>query len=118
MQPDLKRQLLDAACTAYRASGYFHYRWTRGKLGQDPVFASLLEQGTLNQRNRVLDLGCGRGLLAAWFLATDQLTTTCMWPANFEVPQESRFTALICTQAPAQPETTHCSRTLAIGCLW
>jgi SAM-dependent methyltransferase len=91
MQPDLRRQLLDAACTPYRASGYFHYRWARGKLGQDPVFASLLEQGTLNQRSRVLDLGCGRGLLAAWFLAADQLATTDQWPANIKVPTGIEF---------------------------
>lgn len=91
MQSDLKLQLLDAACTPYRAAGYFHYHWARGKLRQDPVFAWLLEQGTLNRRNRVLDLGCGRGLLAAWFLAADQLTATGQWPASLEVPTGIRF---------------------------
>lgn len=91
MQSDLKLQLLDAACTPYRAVGYFHYHWARNKLRQDPVFAWLLEQGTLNRRNRVLDLGCGRGLLAAWFLAADQLAATGQWPASLEVPTGIRF---------------------------
>ena len=91
MQSDLKLQLLDAACQPYRAAGYFHYRWARGKLGHDPVFASLLEQGTLRRRARVLDLGCGRGLLAAWFLAADQLAATGQWPASFEVPTGVEF---------------------------
>lgn len=91
MRPDLKRPLLDAACTPYRAAGYFHYHWARGKLRQDPVFTWLLEQGTLNRRNRVLDLGCGRGLLAAWFLAADQLAAAGQWPASFAVPTGIRF---------------------------
>lgn len=91
MQPDLKLQLLDAACTPYRAVGYFHYHWARNKLRQDPVFAWLLEQGTLNRRSRVLDLGCGRGLLAAWFLAADQLAEIGQWPASLAVPTGIRF---------------------------
>lgn len=91
MQSDLKLQLLDAACMPYRAAGYFHYHWARGKLGQDPVFTSLLEQGTLNGRNRVLDLGCGRGLLAAWFLAADHLAATSQWHAGFDVPTGMSF---------------------------
>ena len=91
MQSALKLQLLDAACTPYRAVGYFHYHWARGKLGQDPVFTWLLEHGTLDRRNRVLDLGCGRGLLAAWFLAADRLAATGQWPASFEVPTGIKF---------------------------
>lgn len=91
MQPALKLQLLDAACQPYRAAGYFHYRWARGKLGQDPVFTSLLKQGNLNRRARVLDLGCGRGLLAAWFLAAEQMAATGQWPVGFEVPTGVEF---------------------------
>lgn len=91
MQSDLKLQLLNAACTPYRAAGYFHYHWARGKLRQDPVFTSLLEQGTLNRRSRVLDLGCGRGLLAAWFLAAEQLAVIGQWPASFDVPTGIKF---------------------------
>ena len=91
MQLELKRQLLDAACTPYRAAGSFHYHWARGKLSHDPVFASLLLQGTLNRCKRVLDLGCGRGLLAAWFLTADSLAATGRWPVRFEVPTGVEF---------------------------
>ena len=91
MQSALKQQLLEAACQPYRAAGYFHYQWARGKLGHDPVFTSLLEQGTLHRRARVLDLGCGRGLLAAWFLAAEQLAATGQWHADFEVPTGIEF---------------------------
>jgi SAM-dependent methyltransferase len=91
MQSDLKRRLLDAACAPYRAAGYFHYHWARSKLRQDPVFSALLEQGTLNTRTNVLDLGCGRGLLAAWFLAADHLAAAGQWSASFDAPTGMKF---------------------------
>lgn len=91
MQPSLNLQLLDAACTPYRAAGYFHYQWARGKLSHDPVFTWLLEHGTLNRRNRVLDLGCGRGLLAALFLSAEQLAASGQWSASFDVSIGIKF---------------------------
>jgi SAM-dependent methyltransferase len=91
MQAGLKRQLLDAACAPYRATGKRHYHWARGKLGHDPVFAWLLAQGSLNQSKRVLDLGCGLGLLAAWFLAADRLHSSGQWPVSFEVPVGAEY---------------------------
>lgn len=51
------------------APGRFAYHFARGKLGGDPVFLALLERGLLSDRARILDLGCGQGLLAAWLLA-------------------------------------------------
>ncbi len=91
MQAALKRQLLEVASQPYRAAGNFQYHWVRGKLGRDPVFASLLKQGSLLHRARVLDLGCGRGLLAAWFLAAERLSASGRWPAPFEVPKGLEF---------------------------
>jgi SAM-dependent methyltransferase len=50
------------------ASRYAYYRaW--GKLRGDPAFAGILAQGLLLGSERILDLGCGEGLLAAWLLA-------------------------------------------------
>lgn len=91
MQPDLKRQLLNAASAPYRAVGYFHYHWARGKLSRDPVFTWLLEHGTLTRQRHVLDLGCGRGLLAAWFMAAEQRAATGQWPASTTVPTGTTF---------------------------
>ena len=73
MQPALKRHLLDHATAPYRATGTLNYRWARGKLGYDPIFAALIELAVFPDGARVLDLGCGRGLLAAWFLAAERL---------------------------------------------
>jgi len=61
--------LIDAASGYYRGAGHFAWHWARGKLGGDPAFAAILAQGLLSGRSRIVDLGCGQGLLAAWLLA-------------------------------------------------
>lgn len=62
-------RLVDRATQPYRAAGRFAYRFARGKLSGDPVFRHLLENALIPVGARVLDLGCGQGLLAA-LLAT------------------------------------------------
>jgi SAM-dependent methyltransferase len=91
MQAALKQLLLDAASQPFQMTGNFQYRMARGKLSGDPVFAHLLEHGVLNQRSRVLDLGCGRGLLAAWFLAAETLVASGQWRPCFPVPAGITF---------------------------
>jgi SAM-dependent methyltransferase len=91
MQIAVMRQLQNAASSPFRGAGYFRYRMARGKLSGDPVFAYLLEHGVLHGRMRVLDLGCGRGLLAAWFLAAEKLLSGGQWRPDFEVPSGITF---------------------------
>jgi SAM-dependent methyltransferase len=87
----LKRQLVDVATAPYRDTGVFNYRWARGKLSGDPVFPALLEHSAFPDNARVLDLGCGRGLLAAWFLAAEQLAGLSQWPEAVPPPSGLRF---------------------------
>ncbi len=110
MQAVLKRQLVDLATTPYRASGQVDYRWARGKLGHDPVFAALLERSVFPDGARVLDLGCGRGLLAAWFLAAEHLAAQGTWSAGTNPPKGLRFRGVelsardaICGNCALQP---------------
>ncbi len=75
--------LIDAASAPYRAAGRFAWHFARSKLKGDPVFASLLTQGLLAGRNRVLDLGCGQGLLASWLLAARARHAAGSWPRTW-----------------------------------
>jgi SAM-dependent methyltransferase len=62
--------LLDAATARYRPAGRFAYHFARGKLGGDPAFAAIVSHGWIAPGSRVLDLGCGQGLLASLLIAT------------------------------------------------
>src|SRR5579862_4113130 len=81
--PALRAALLERACTPYRRAGRFAYHFARGKLGGDPVFRALLELGLLRGCRRVLDLGCGQGLLAAWLHAAAHCSELGLWPAHW-----------------------------------
>lgn len=72
--------LLDAASKPYRLAGRFAYHFARGKLRTDPVYRAILEFGLLLGRARVLDLGCGQGLLAAWLQAAESCYARGSWP--------------------------------------
>lgn len=78
--------LLDAASEPYVRAGRFAYHFARGKLGGDPAYRGILEHGFLADRTRVLDLGCGQGLLCAWLKAAQQLYDGGTWPAGWPAP--------------------------------
>jgi SAM-dependent methyltransferase len=69
--PRLDRRLVDEASARYRSAGRFAYYFARGKLSGDPAFGSIVHQGWIKPGSRVLDLGCGQGLLASLLLAAD-----------------------------------------------
>ena len=62
-------RLVEAASAPYRAAGRFAWHFARGKLGRDPVFRALLQARLIPENARLLDLGCGQGLLAALLAA-------------------------------------------------
>ena len=82
--------LVDAAAAPYRGSGRFAWHFARGKLGGDPVFAGLLQHGLIADQARILDIGCGQGLLAAWLRAACALYEQGRWPAHWPPPPRPR----------------------------
>jgi len=76
----LRAVLLDQACEPYRQAGRFAYHFARGKLRADPVFRAILELGLLRGYPRILDLGCGQGMLAAWLRAAAHCYERGTWP--------------------------------------
>jgi SAM-dependent methyltransferase len=75
--------LIDRASEPYRIAGLFAYKFARGKLSTDPVFRAMLELGLLGGRGRILDLGCGQGLLSAWLQAALLHYQSGNWPAGW-----------------------------------
>lgn len=75
--------LLNAASAPYREVGRVAYHFARGKLLHDPVFVAILAQGLLASRTRILDLGCGQGLLAAWLVAAAACTDRGGYPQTW-----------------------------------
>lgn len=57
--------LREAAAEPYLATGIRHWEFVRGKLRYDPVYRRLLDEGLLPRPGRLVDLGCGRGILLA-----------------------------------------------------
>ena len=80
------RDLHDAACAPYRSVGAFTWHFARGKLGHDPAFRALLERGDLRADARVLDIGCGQGLLASLLASIDRAARQGRWPASWPAP--------------------------------
>ncbi len=82
----LRQHLVELASQRYRSAGRFAYHFARGKLGGDPMFLEILQRGLIADGARVLDLGCGQGLLAAWLLAARQSFEASEWVAGWPAP--------------------------------
>jgi predicted TPR repeat methyltransferase len=82
----LRRQLVRTAASMYRSSGRFAYHFAKGKLAKDPVFTRILLRELIPSRARILDLGCGQGLLAAWLLAAQECRQSSAWCSNWPEP--------------------------------
>lgn len=87
MFAELNKQLVRAASEPYRNTGRFNHGWARGKLGHDPVFAGIVDLGVIPNGARLVDLGCGRGLLAAWLLGAERLLLQGQWRGATQPPR-------------------------------
>jgi SAM-dependent methyltransferase len=79
------RTLHQAACAPYRQAGRFAWHFARGKLGRDPVFRWLAERAAL-PGGRVIDIGCGQGLMAGLLQAVHDRVGCGQWPACWPAP--------------------------------
>lgn len=89
------RQLLNRASAPYRRAGRFAQYFARGKLGMDPVFRHLLGAGLIAPKARVLDIGCGQGLLASLLQACGQAQAAGQWASDWPAaPSAARVTGI------------------------
>lgn len=87
--------LVAAASAPYRRSGRFAWYFARGKLRWDPVFGHLLARGVIAPRSRVLDVGCGQGLLASLVAAAAAAARQGRWPSGWsEAPVDVRVSGI------------------------
>lgn len=84
------RELQTAAAARYRPAGRFAWHFARGKLGRDPVFRSLVEGGDLGHHARIVDIGCGQGLMASLLQACTDLAGSGRWPLAWPLPPAAR----------------------------
>lgn len=89
------RALVDAASAPYRDADRYALHFARGKLGGDPVFRHVLEHGLIGPNARVLDIGCGQGLLASLLCAADAASRAGRWPAAWgPAPVDAHVTGI------------------------
>ena len=87
--------LIETASEPYRRAGRFAWHFARGKLGLDPVFRHLLHHGLISPQARVLDIGCGQGLLASLLRACATLEQQGRWPGDWgAAPVAARVTGI------------------------
>src|SRR5258706_2115649 len=75
------RSLVRAASEPYRATDAHAHRFARAKLGGDRVFRHVIENGLIPPGARVLDVGCGQGLVAGLVRAASDASRSGRWPA-------------------------------------
>jgi SAM-dependent methyltransferase len=79
--------LVDAAAAPYRAAGRFAWHFARGKLRHDPAYLAFLRRGAFAADGaRILDLGCGQGVLFALLDAARRAHAAAAWPDAWPTP--------------------------------
>jgi SAM-dependent methyltransferase len=87
-----------AASAPYRRFGRFTWHFARGKLRHDPVFVNLLERGLLRGGPqgqtqaglRVVDIGCGQGIMASLLQACQDLLASGGWPSAWPAAPQAK----------------------------
>ena len=85
MDPEV-RLLFEAATRPYRRAGRYTWHFARGKLRHDPVFFSLLRRGRLPDRGKLIDIGCGQGILLSLLKAARKCHRAGTWPSDWPPP--------------------------------
>lgn len=85
----LRRLLIEEVSARFVEAGVFSWEFVRGKLRHDPIYFGLLDSGVLPNAGRLLDLGCGRGVLLALLATARRLAERGDWPENSPRPPDA-----------------------------
>lgn len=84
------RALAKEAAARYSSRDRTARHFAYGKLTGDPVFLHLLAEGLVPAGSRVLDLGCGQGVLGALLQAAKERHAARDWPEAWPPPPNPR----------------------------
>jgi len=74
------------AGSPWLGAGFYYWQFARGKLRHDPIFLTLLRRGLLPSRGRLLDVGCGQGILLSLLVAARSQYRDGNWPGDWPAP--------------------------------
>lgn len=90
--------LIEETAFRYLESGMFDWEFARGKLRHDPVYLQLLQRGILpgpiEDQGRLLDLGCGRGILLSLLVTARERLARGLYPEGWPPPPRLELTGI------------------------
>ncbi|HXZ86754.1 MAG TPA: class I SAM-dependent methyltransferase [Myxococcota bacterium] len=78
--------LVDAVARRFARAGSLAKYYARGKLRHDPIYFALLERALVPDAARLLDLGCGQGILLALLVEARAAARAGHWPSAWPPP--------------------------------
>jgi SAM-dependent methyltransferase len=81
--------IIDAATLPYARAGRYAYHFVRGKLRYDPVYRAILKNGLLPNAGRLIDLGCGLGVLSALLTEARNQHQAGNWNPDWSTPPQN-----------------------------
>jgi SAM-dependent methyltransferase len=78
--------IVAAVARTYAPAGRTPMHFARGKLRHDPVFRAIVARGLVPDGARLVDLGCGQGVLPAFLVAARECYQRGEWPAGWPPP--------------------------------